>query len=197
MFCTAIDKHREKQREGRTVTEARFEECIRAMNRGDRNGLKEVYEEYVSYIYGIVRALLHNKEEAEDITGDFFIRLWEKSDTYKPGGGHKGWMATIARNMAVDYIRKHKREEFSETVCDRESDENVEQQVLTDIGINEALATLKESERKVVHLKIMGELTFKEIAETLNQPMGTVTWHYNQAIKKLRRCGYAESGRSL
>lgn len=197
MICTAIEERREKQREGRTVTEARFEECIRAMNRGDRNGLKEVYEEYVSYIYGIVRALLHNKEEAEDITGDFFIRLWEKSDTYKPGGGHKGWMATIARNMAVDYIRKHKREEFSETVSDRESDENVEHQVLADISISEALATLKESERKVVHLKIMGELTFKEIAEILNQPMGTVTWHYNQAIKKLRRCGYAESGRSL
>lgn len=197
MICTAIDKHREKRREGINVTEAGFEKCIRAMNRGDRDGLKEVYEEYVSYIYGIVRALLHNKEEAEDITSDFFIRLWEKSDTYKPGGGHKGWMATIARNMAVDYIRKHKREEFSETVSEKESDENIEQQVLADISINEALATLKESERKVVHLKIMGELTFKEIAEILEQPMGTVTWHYNQAIKKLRRCGYAESGRSL
>ena len=197
MICTAIDKHREKRREGINVTEAGFEKCIRAMNRGDRNGLKEVYEEYVSYIYGIVRALLHNKEEAEDITSDFFIRLWEKSDTYKPGGGHKGWMATIARNMAVDYIRKHKREEFSETLSEQESDENIEQQVLADISINEALATLKESERKVVHLKIMGELTFKEIAEILEQPMGTVTWHYNQAIKKLRRCGYAESGRSL
>ncbi len=197
MICTAIDKHREKQREGINVTEAGFEKCIRAMNRGDRNGLKEVYEEYVSYIYGIVRALLHNKEEAEDITSDFFIRLWEKSDTYKPGGGHKGWMATIARNMAVDYIRKHKREEFSETVSEQESDENVEHQVLADISINEALSMLKESERKVVHLKIMGELTFKEIAEILDQPMGTVTWHYNQAIKKLRRCGYAESGRIL
>lgn len=179
------------------MTEARFDECIRAMNRGDRNGLKEVYEEYVSYIYGIVRALLHNREEAEDITGDFFIRLWEKSDTYKCGGGHKGWMATIARNMAVDYIRKHKKEELSETVNDRESEENVEHQVLSDISIKEALTMLKESEREVLHLKIMGELTFKEIAAILEQPMGTVTWHYNQAIKKLRRCGYAESGRNI
>lgn len=197
MTCTVFDTYTDKRREGTTVTEARFDECIRAMNRGDKNGLKEVYEEYVSYIYGIVRALLHNKEEAEDITSDFFIRLWEKSDTYKPGGGHKGWMATIARNMAVDYIRKHKREEFSETINDTESKENVEHQVIADISINEALATLKESERKVVHLKIVGELTFREIAEILEQPMGTVTWHYNQAIKKLRRCGYEESGRSL
>lgn len=197
MICTTYDIYTDKRKEETGVTETKFDECIRAMNRGDKNGLKEVYEEYVSYIYGIVRALLHNKEEAEDITSDFFLRLWEKSDTYKPGGGHKGWMATIARNMAVDYIRKHKREEFSETVSDRESDENVEHQVLAGISINEALEKLKDSERKVVHLKIMGELTFKEIAEILDQPMGTVTWHYNQAIKKLRRCGYAESGRSL
>lgn len=197
MICTVFDTYTDKRREGTTVTEARFEKCIREMNRGDQNGLKEVYEEYVSYIYGIVRALLHNKEEAEDITSDFFLRLWEKSDTYKPGGGHKGWMATIARNMAIDYIRKHKREEFSETINDTESNENVEHQVLSDISMDEALATLRDSERKVVHLKIMGELTFREIAEILQQPMGTVTWNYNQAIKKLRRCGYEESGRSL
>lgn len=195
------------------MTEGKFEACIVAMNKGDKDGLREVYEEYISYIYGIVRGLLASKEEAEDITSDFFIRLWEKSDTYKPGSGHKGWMATIARNMAIDYIRKRKREEPVDFSENREEDtggisvgkkaemiqageksNSVEEQVIADMTIKEALALLKESERRVVHMKIMEQMTFQEIADILEEPMGTVAWRYRQAIKTLRRCGYEESG---
>lgn len=196
------------------MTEDRFERCIREMNRGNRDGLKEVYEEYATYIYGIVRQLLHNREEAEDITSEFFIRLWEKSGSYKGGRGHKGWMATIARNLAIDFIRKHKREEPVDFTAEREHENNrpgintgkiacmseengVEAQVVADISMQEALAALKETERQIVHMKIMGELTFQEIADILGEPPGTVAWRYREAAKKLRRYGYEESGRGI
>lgn len=182
------------------------------MNQGDRDALKEVYEEYVSYIYHIVRQLLSTREEAEDITSEFFIRLWEKSESYRGGSGHKGWMAAIARNLAIDYIRKRKREEpvdFSAeraaedgqnfAVCSamqrEQAGESVEEQVLSDISMEEALALLKESERRVVHMKIVADMTFQEIADILEEPLGTVAWRYREAVKKLRRCGYEESGR--
>lgn len=198
------------------MTEARFEQCIRRMNEGDKEGLKEIYEEYVPYIYGIVWQMLKNKENAEDITSEFFIRLWDKSDKYKAGNGHRGWMATIARNMAVDFIRKHRREELTDLLTGREedtqdrygqtqlsqaviavqgleegsADSQVEQEVLEGISIREALEQLNEKERIVVHMKIMGEMTFKEISQALDTPMGTVQWRYREAINKLRRCGY-------
>lgn len=195
------------------MTEGRFEKCIRNMSRGSRDALKEVYEEYVSYIYNIVRQLLSTREEAEDITSEFFIRLWEKSDSYRGGGGHKGWMATIARNLAIDYIRKRKREEVVDFSTERETEaggqnfsarnamhgeksgESVEEQVLADISMEEALSQLKESERRVVHMKIAADMTFQEIADILEEPLGTVAWRYREAVKKLRRCGYEESGR--
>lgn len=200
-------------RKGNHVTEGRFEKCIRNMNRGSRDALKEVYEEYVSYIYNIVRQLLSTREEAEDITSEFFIRLWEKSESYRGGSGHKGWMATIARNLAIDYIRKRKREEVVDfsTECETEeggrnfsarnampggkNGESVEEQVLADISMEEALSQLKESERRVVHMKIVADMTFQEIADILEEPLGTVAWRYREAVKKLRRCGYEESGR--
>lgn len=194
------------------MTEGRFEKCIRSMNRGDRDGLREVYEEYVSYIYGIVRQLLPTREEAEDITSDFFIRLWEKSASYRSGGGHKGWMATIARNLAIDYIRKRKREELVDFAAEpeeggqyslvqnamrgeRTEEKSVEEQVLSEMSIAEALAGLKETERQVIHMKIAADMTFQEIADALEEPLGTVAWRYREAVKKLRRCGYEESGR--
>lgn len=203
------------------MTEERFEKCILAMKKGNKEGLKEVYEEYGSYIYGIVRQLLSVKEEAEDITSEFFIRLWEKAASYRAGSGHKGWMATIARNMAIDLLRKRRREELVDFHTERAEDaqteeygqraagrrdilesagsmqESVEDIVISEMSMREALLSLKEAEREVIHMKIMGEMTFQEISDILQVPLGTVTWRYREAIKKLRRCGYEESGRGI
>ena len=206
-------------RKGDCVTEEKFESCIRAMNSGQKEGLHEIYQEYLPYIYGIVRGMLASREEAEDVTSDFFIRLWEKSDTYKKGNGHKGWMATIARNMAVDHIRKRKREILTDFSEHREGEKDEaygafcaevqavaamgstvatpEEQVVGDMSISEAMALLKESEREVGHLKIMGDMTFQEIADILQTPLGTVAWRYREAIKKIRRCGYEGSGTGI
>ena len=91
------------------MNEQQFEQAVARMVQGDKTGLKEIYETYIGYIYRIVYEVLQNRENAEDVTSDFFIRLWDKADQFKPGGGHKGYLATMARNMAIDYIRKHRR----------------------------------------------------------------------------------------
>jgi RNA polymerase sigma-70 factor (ECF subfamily) len=176
------------------------------MKDGDRGGLKDIYEAYLPYIFRIVQEILGNRDNAEDVTADFFIKLWEKADSYRPGSGHRAFLTVMARNMALDLLRKNKREELTDGLQDLgdESDEEqrrparkaavsantVEGEVLADMSLEAALGTLSEDERKVVTMKVLGEITFKEIAEILEAPMGTVTWRYQNAIKKLRRCGY-------
>lgn len=181
--------------------EEQFNACIQSILDGDRKGLRQIYDAYLPYIYQIVLGIVGQKEDAEDITSDFFIKLWQNASSYKKGNGHKGYMATIARNMAIDFLRKHKREQLeSFTVTDEdesptkeyESSDNVEEQVIEDVSLQEALATLKEPERIVVDMKILSEMTFQEISDILHVPLGTITWRYREAIKKLRRYGYDE-----
>ena len=189
------------------MNEHQFEEAVARMVRGDKTGLREIYENYVGYIYRIIYEVLQNKENAEDVTSDFFIRLWDKAEQFKPGNGHRGYLATMARNMAIDFLRRHKKEELTALMQDlgteaeeeerqgaklpiKDTDSSVEQEVIEDMTIKQALDTLKPSERQIVSLKVLGELTFKEIAQCMGIPMGTVTWKYQNAIKKLRRCGY-------
>lgn len=174
------------------MEEKQFESCMKRMADKDKNALKEVYESYVSYIYYIVYTVVGNKENAEDITSEFFIKLWNKAGEYKGGNGHRGYLATIARNMSIDFLRKNKREEITEELPETESSisEGVESEVIAQVSMEEALSKLKASEREIVHLKVMGEMTFQEIANILGQPLGTVTWRYKEALKKLRRCGY-------
>lgn len=188
------------------MNDQQFEKAVARMVQGDKTGLREIYEAYIGYIYRIIFEVLQNKENAEDVTSDFFIKLWDRADQFKPGNGHKGYLAAMARNMAIDFIRKHRKEELTALLQDieagpeeespgkysggREEESEVEQQVIQDMTVQEALDRLKPGERQIVSLKIFGEMTFKEIAEAMGIPMGTVTWKYQNAMKKLRRCGY-------
>ncbi|MCR5673256.1 MAG: sigma-70 family RNA polymerase sigma factor [Lachnospiraceae bacterium] len=183
------------------MTDAQFDECMLRILKKDKQALKEIYEEYISFIYHAVLDIVGSKENAEDITSEFFIKLWEKAGSYKPGGGHKGYIATIARNMAIDFVRKHKREELMGGTVDEDSppDEigtaadpspTPEDMTVSGITAEQALATLKPVYRQIVIMKVLSEMTFKEIATVLEMPMGTVTWNYQEAIKQLRRFGY-------
>lgn len=200
--------------ERNTVTDKEFDACMQRMRQGEKQALKEVYENYLPYIYAIVLGVVGNRENAEDVTSEFFIKLWKVSDTYKPGRGHRAWLGKIARNLSVDFLRKTKREVFSDSMEEAmaglqedgegsrrknhegnivnitEKKSSVEAEVIEELSIEEALSRLNEKEREVVHLKIMGQLSFKEIASLLEEPMGSVTWRYQNAMKKLRRCGY-------
>ncbi|MCF0141973.1 MAG: RNA polymerase sigma factor [Parasporobacterium sp.] len=169
------------------MTDQEFYVSIRKMQAGDREGLREVYEAYNTFIYSLTLSVLKNKENAEDVTTDFFIKLWDISGTFIERGGHKTWMATIARNMSIDFLRKNVREIATEEMDDQRTTESAEREALGTICFADAMKMIDGSEAEIINMKIVGQLTFKEIAEMLNMPMGTVTWKYQNGIKKLKK----------
>ena len=169
-----------------------FEKCIQQMKEKDRSGLQRVYEEYNSYIYAILLSYVGGHEDAEDLTVEFFIHLWNKAGSYRPGSGHKAWITRMARNLAVDYLRKNRREVPSEAPEQQaglagQTVPSAEDTVVETLGFRDLIGTLSEEEKRIVTMKIRGELTFKEISSILEMPMGTVSWKYQEAAKKLRR----------
>ena len=180
-----------------TVTDQQYDAYIKQICAGEKDGLKQIYEAYLPYIYTLIFSILRNREDAEDVTSSFFIRIWTTAKQYRPGSGHKTYISAIARNMCIDFLRKRGREIPTDLTEEREEKDAVltrrfEDRVVENLTLREALQTLKDSEREIIHLKIAGELTFQEIADILKIPLGTVTWRYREAIKKLRRCGYEE-----
>ncbi len=175
------------------MNDQRFEQSIRRILKNDKEGLREIYEDYCPMIYSVVLDILKNREDAEDITSDFFIRLWDIAGSYKGGSGHRAWLITIARNMAIDHFRKQRRQQPMAEIPDHLlQSPSPEDAVVKNISLAHALKTLKEEERQIINLKIMGQLTFKEIAQILKKPQGTVAWVYRNAVGKLKRCGYEQ-----
>lgn len=185
------------------MEDRQFDLCMEQVLQGQKDALKEIYEAYLGYVFHLILGIVGNREDAEDITSEFFIKLWNIADKYKPGSGHKTWLSMVARNMALDYLRAHRKEvalDFTEeaTQSMAEGDETsleefhskIETQTISDITVKQMLERLKPAEREVVHMKVIGEFTFQEISKITGLPMGTITWRYREAIKKLRRCGY-------
>lgn len=185
------------------MTDEAFESAIEALALGDKNALRVIYEGYVRLIYAIVYDLVRHKEEAEDITSEFFIKLVRVADGYKKGSSHKAWLTTIARNLAIDAMRKKGREVLEYAAKDEslgetsgvierygaeEHAKDIENKAMLTEDMRQAMSTLKPKEKEIIDMKLLGQLTFKEIATVTGQPLGTVTWLYNQGIQKLRRC---------
>lgn len=171
------------------MTDKEFDDLMSAMASGSRDALKQIYEEYVKLIYSVIYDTIKSREEAEDITSEFFIKLFGIAGKYKQGNGHKKWLVTIARNMAIDRIRKLDREIVVDEFTENSNEEvSLEEQVTLSVTMKQAMEKLKPEERQVLDLKVIGGFTFKDISELLAKPQGTVSWLYNNAIKKLRRC---------
>ena len=191
------------------MEENEFLECMRRMASGDRDALRIVYEAYLKLIFSVCMNQLKHREAAEDVASEFFIRLFRVAGSFNGDGHHKAWLVTIAKNMCVDYMRKNGREI---AVLDEPTgeDDDMQREVSTDeagaspmfhgsggpdlaeraanrLTLEAAMRLLNEKEKEIIDLKLTSGFTFKEIAEMLGMPQGTVSWHYNEAIKKLRR----------
>lgn len=175
-----------------SMTAKDFEQNIRRIKQGDKDGLKAVYEAYLPMVYSQVYVILQNRQNAEDVTSEFFIKLWSIAGQYQEGAGHKAWLLTIARNMAIDFIRRNTREELTGELLEESwaGSKTQEEQICEKMTLKQALDTLEEEERQIIDLKIMGELTFKEISQLLKKPLGTIAWRYRTALGKLKRCRY-------
>lgn len=174
------------------MTDKEFQKNLILIQNKDKAGLKNIYTEYITLIYHTVYNMLQNKEDAEDVTSEFFIKLANVSTSYVPGNGHKTWLITIARNLTIDFIRKNKKEILSDEIRNEVDltclpTSSTEDAYLTKQNFKDLIHKLSPKEQEVITLKVLGEFTFKEISTILNEPMGTVTWRYQNAIAKLRR----------
>lgn len=174
------------------VTNDRFNELMDKVRNRDVDALKEIYSEYAGYVYHIAFSMLNHREDAEDVASDVFVKLWDRADQVQKRGSHKGYLATVTRNLALDLLRKtSRREAYDEhAIGNMASNEDLEERVTDSVLVEQLLGTLNEDCRLILHLKYYGGLTLDEIASSMGLPVGTVNWKYAQARSVLRRCGY-------
>lgn len=175
-----------------SVIPASESELVERLKRRDSEAMADLYDRFKRLIYSIIYQAVGEQGVAEDLTQETFWRIWNRILTFDPEKGKlEPWVATIARNRAVDHLRSVRNaQQFSfetiETNAFFFSTQSHASQIERENTILKALKSLNPAQREVIELTHYQGLTQTEIAETLQRPLGTVKGTLRSALKVLR-----------
>ncbi|MFN8558648.1 MAG: sigma-70 family RNA polymerase sigma factor [Dehalococcoidia bacterium] len=185
------------------------EELVLLVRGRDERAFETLYDRYADLVYSVALRVLADPTLAQDVAQEVFLRIWRAPESFDIGRGRfSNWLVSVARNRAVDEVRlrgrRRLREVGAQSMADDPPDGQAEDPAVaaqTEIersAVRRALFTLPVEQRTALELAYFGGMTQQEIAELLNQPLGTVKTRTRLAMKKLRHALAAdvEVGRS-
>jgi RNA polymerase sigma-70 factor, ECF subfamily len=169
------------------MDEEKLEKAMVALQKGDSNALATVYELTSKGVFTFVLPVLHDYQLAEDVMQDTYVTCYKAIQSYKLGTNARNWLLTIAKNTALTELKKRKHEISYDFSTDNHPDGVYYLGDIDSPTIALANKVLAEDEFNIVMMYAIGEYKHKEIAEFLHLPLGTVTWKYANALKKMKK----------
>ena len=172
-------------------------ELLRRVAKGDRSAFEELYDRFSGVLFSTAYRVLNNQEATEDVTQDVFIQIWEKAPLYKPAlGKPMTWAITLTRNKAIDRLRSMQRRGRLQDELQREAEtfEQFDERSSFDAAsgvetgklVRDAVQKLSKDQREAIELAFFSSLTQTEIAERLNEPLGTVKARIRRGMLRLK-----------
>lgn len=185
----------------RTVPPSDWESEVRdRVVAGDDQALREVYDQFASFVYGIAVRVIGDPRAAEDVSQDVFVSFWERPAAFDPARGSlRTWLGTLTHRRAVDHVR---REEARRRRAEREAGravaapdvEEMATALLAAERVRAALDVLPDDQRRAVQLAYFGGKTYRQVAETLGIPEGTAKSRLRLALRRIAAALEAEGG---
>ena len=171
------------------------EAIINAKN-NNQAAFRFLLDHYWNDVYGFLLKRTNNENDAEDITIETFAKAFDKLDTYKDEYNFKTWLITISKNIHTDLVRKEKVR-FSKSNLPSHDDEffqiadespSAEDIIITEQNLAKLLKDIKKLKpayQEVIQLRYFQEMSYKDIAEDLNEPMNNIKVKLLRAKKLL------------
>lgn len=170
------------------------EELLRRVATGDRDAFAELYDITAPRVFGLVKRLLRDHAQSEEVTQEIFLEIWQTASRYDPSkGGAMAWMLTMTHRRAVDRVRASQASRERDVrvgIRDRAPDydavvEDVEVRIESE-RVREAMMRLTELQRQAVQLAYFGGYSHREVSTMLKVPIGTVKTRLRDGMIRLR-----------
>jgi RNA polymerase sigma-70 factor, ECF subfamily len=172
------------------------EEMMQLAQAGDPRAFELLYDRHGAAAFSLAYRMVGNRTSAEDVTQEAFLSIWRSRLRYDQARGSvRTWVLGIVHNRAIDALRRSvahdRRRETMNGV-----EERFESRDRTDIeaarreearSVRSALATLPEDQRRTIELAYFGGFSHSQIADLLDEPVGTVKGRMRLGLEKLRR----------
>ena len=182
---------------GPDITAFSDQELMQKVREGENQAFNFLVARYKNKLFNVVYRLLKNKEEAEDILQETFLRVYKEKESYDSNYSLSTWIYTIALNLTRNEIKRKNRFKFFDLEMFQNDNELVTQENPKEENmvplLEKVLDKLPVKYKTVLLLREMNQLSYEEIAESLNMPLGTVKSRINRARlilkKKLKKRG--------
>lgn len=167
-------------------------EWVHACREGNARAQRRLFKHFYSSVKAVCMRYAGSSDEAEDMLGDGFLKVFSNLDKYEDSGSFEAWMMRVVRNAALDYRRKYDRK------ADFVDIDEVAETQLTDHHLNDAVSKMSSQEvvsliqqlppvtRTVFSLFVFEGFSHKEISQQLNITENTSAWHVNNARTRLK-----------
>jgi len=161
---------------------------VERVTSGDHDAFAALYDRHSALVYGVARRLLGDGPPAEDVAQSVFLQVWTRPESFR-GGNFGAWIARVARNACLDILRSSavrlREPELSDDVADAIV---VEEEVFANVraeAVTAALGLLSGDQRSAIEKAYFEGLSYREVAEQLGEPLGTVKSRIRIGLRRL------------
>lgn len=172
-----------------------LEQLLDRIADGDRTAFRQFYGATSGKLYGIAAGILGNSEDANDVTQETYLQIWQQARQFdRTRGTARAWAIRIARNRAIDRLRSRQVRNRVHSTAARENSDTVQEIVMPSLDrqgqarLLACLELLEPGQRESIMLAYCEGYTHQELTLRLDQPLGTVkSWIY-RGMARLREC---------
>lgn len=153
---------------------------------GNNIAFEKLYKNYKNLVYKIAYSILKNSYDSDDIVQIVFEKIYSIDKDKLPTRNESSWLYSVTKNETINYLNKKKNHIELEEIYELEDNNNEINELINKDSYNRLIGKLNENEKEIISLKILSNLSFKEIAKLLNKPTGTIKWIYYKSINTLK-----------
>lgn len=173
-----------------------LQQLVHEVALGDQEAFATVYDAVAGSVLGVARAVLRDQAQSEEVAQEVLVEVWRTAPRYRPERGTAiNWILTLAHRRAVDRVRLVEaaaaRDTKAALLAHQPAYDEVTEQVenrLEQEQVRRCLRTLTEVQRQSITLAYYRGLTYREVAEVLSLPLGTVKTRLRDGLIRLRDC---------
>ena len=162
------------------------EEIFELLKTNRKLGIEELYKNYSKLVFGVIYSILKNTDETEDLLQNVFIKIFKLDNEKLPTKSHLSWLYSVAKNETINYIKRNSKEKNFENLYEISDNDTEIEKVLDKEYFNNLIKNLPQKQQEILSLKIVSNLSFKEIANILNMKIPAVQWHYYKSLNTIK-----------